>query len=132
MRMIIGATALRAAARLLLLLALALAAASSFFVPEAAAQKRIYISVDDHTDYMWSTDEAGYRDAFLQMLDYYLDQVGADYSLTAAGEPPGIWAGTAAPGLGLVGQVDLMSCGRCTTTPPRRTGTGRSGVSGRC
>ena len=39
-------------------------------------------------------------------VDYYLDQVGADYYLTAAGEPPGIWAGAAAPGLGLVGQVD--------------------------
>ena len=39
-------------------------------------------------------------------VDYYLDQVGADYYLTAAGEPPGIWGGSAAPGLGLVGQVD--------------------------
>jgi conjugative relaxase-like TrwC/TraI family protein len=39
-------------------------------------------------------------------VDYYLDQVGADYYLNAAGEPPGIWAGSAAPGLGLVGQVD--------------------------
>ena len=39
-------------------------------------------------------------------VDYYLDQVGADYYLTAAGEPPGIWAGKAAPGLGLSGKVD--------------------------
>ena len=39
-------------------------------------------------------------------VDYYLDQVGADYYLTAAGEPPGIWGGAAAPGLGLVGHVD--------------------------
>jgi hypothetical protein len=39
-------------------------------------------------------------------VDYYLDQVGADYYLTAAGEPPGVWAGSAAPGLGLVGLVD--------------------------
>jgi hypothetical protein len=39
-------------------------------------------------------------------VDYYLDQVGADYYLTAAGEPPGIWTGSAAPGLGLVGKVD--------------------------
>jgi conjugative relaxase-like TrwC/TraI family protein len=39
-------------------------------------------------------------------VDYYLDQVGADYYLSAAGEPPGIWAGAAAPGLGLVGLVD--------------------------
>jgi hypothetical protein len=39
-------------------------------------------------------------------VDYYLDQVGADYYLNAAGEPPGVWAGTAAPGLGLTGKVD--------------------------
>src|ERR1700745_2689201 len=39
-------------------------------------------------------------------VDYYLDQVGADYYLNAAGEPPGIWAGSAAPGLGLSGEVD--------------------------
>ena len=39
-------------------------------------------------------------------VDYYLDQVGADYYLSAAGEPPGIWAGSAAPGLGLTGEVD--------------------------
>ncbi|HVT67216.1 MAG TPA: MobF family relaxase, partial [Trebonia sp.] len=39
-------------------------------------------------------------------VDYYLDQVGADYYLSAAGEPPGIWAGSAAPVLGLAGEVD--------------------------
>ena len=38
-------------------------------------------------------------------VDYYLDQVGADYYLTAAGEPPGIWAGQGAATLGLRGQV---------------------------
>jgi conjugative relaxase-like TrwC/TraI family protein len=38
-------------------------------------------------------------------VDYYLDQVGADYYLTAAGEPPGIWAGRGAETLGLRGQV---------------------------
>jgi hypothetical protein len=40
-------------------------------------------------------------------VDYYLDQVavGADYYLDA-GEPPGIWAGVAAAGLGLSGEVD--------------------------
>src|SRR6185437_10510994 len=37
--------------------------------------------------------------------DYYLDQVGADYYLTAAGEPPGVWAGQGAKALGLRGQV---------------------------
>lgn len=83
MQTVIGAAALRAGARFLLLLALTLAAAASFCVPEAAAQKRIYISVDDHTDYMWRADEAGYQDAFLQMLDYYLN--AAD---TTAANPP--------------------------------------------
>jgi conjugative relaxase-like TrwC/TraI family protein len=39
-------------------------------------------------------------------VDYYLDQVGADYYLSAAGEPPGIWAGSAASGFGLAGEVD--------------------------
>ena len=38
-------------------------------------------------------------------VDYYLDQVGVDYYLTAAGEPPGIWAGKAAEALGLRGNV---------------------------
>ena len=38
-------------------------------------------------------------------VDYYLDQVGADYYLTAAGEPPGIWAGKGAEALGLRGKV---------------------------
>ena len=38
-------------------------------------------------------------------VDYYLDQVGADYYLTAAGEPPGIWAGQGAAALGLRGQA---------------------------
>ena len=38
-------------------------------------------------------------------VDYYLDQVGVDYYLTAAGEPPGIWAGKGAEALGLSGTV---------------------------
>ena len=38
-----------------------------------AIKKRIYIALDDHTDYMWTADEATYRQAFLQMLDYYLN-----------------------------------------------------------
>ena len=36
-------------------------------------------------------------------VDYYLDQVGVDYYLTASGEPPGIWAGKGAEALGLRG-----------------------------
>ena len=39
-------------------------------------------------------------------VDYYLDQVGADYYLTASGEPPGVWMGTGAENLGLTGEVD--------------------------
>jgi conjugative relaxase-like TrwC/TraI family protein len=39
-------------------------------------------------------------------VNYYLDQVGADYYLTAAGEPPGVWMGTAAEAMGLRGEVD--------------------------
>src|ERR1700733_15297988 len=43
-------------------------------------------------------------------VDYYLDQVGADYYLTAEGEPPGIWFGQGAADLGLSGEVgpDVM------------------------
>ncbi len=41
------------------------------------AQKRIYLAPDDHTDYMWSADEAGYQNAFLTMTDYYLDRMDA-------------------------------------------------------
>ncbi|MXS79082.1 glycoside hydrolase, partial [Nitrosomonas sp. JL21] len=43
----------------------------------AVAQKRIYLAPDDHTDYMWTADEAGYENAFLTMIDYYLDQMDA-------------------------------------------------------
>ncbi len=39
--------------------------------------KRIYIAPDDHTDYMWTAGEAEYQQAFLEMLDYYLDLVDA-------------------------------------------------------
>ncbi|MFN0119101.1 MAG: glycoside hydrolase [Blastocatellia bacterium] len=38
----------------------------------ARAQNRIYIAPDDHTDYVWTLDEEGYRNAFVLMLDYYL------------------------------------------------------------
>lgn len=40
----------------------------------SAQPKRIYIAPDDHTDYMWTADEESYRQAYLEMLDYYLDQ----------------------------------------------------------
>lgn len=35
---------------------------------------RIYIAPDDHTDFMWTADEQAYEQAYLKMLDYYLDQ----------------------------------------------------------
>lgn len=47
-------------------------------------QKRIYLAPDDHTDYMWTADEAEYQDVFLTTIDYYLDQMDA----TAASPPP--------------------------------------------
>ena len=41
----------------------------------AQAIKRIYLANDDHTDYMWTANEAQYDSAFVKMLDYYLDQI---------------------------------------------------------
>lgn len=35
-------------------------------------QKKIYIGLDDHTDYMWTGDEETYRNVFLETLDYYI------------------------------------------------------------
>jgi len=40
-----------------------------------AQQKRLYISNDDHTDYMWTANVAKYDSAFVHMLDYYLQQI---------------------------------------------------------
>jgi alpha-mannosidase len=42
-----------------------------------ASPKRIYIAADDHTDYFWTADEDTYRQAFLEMIDYYLDLADA-------------------------------------------------------
>jgi len=42
-----------------------------------AGQKRIYLAPDDHTDYFWSAGEDAYRDAFIHMIDYYLDLADA-------------------------------------------------------
>jgi alpha-mannosidase len=38
----------------------------------SAQQKKIYLAPDDHTDYMWSSNEDGYKQAFLETLDYYI------------------------------------------------------------
>ncbi|CAN5525079.1 hypothetical protein BH23BAC1_BH23BAC1_19940 [soil metagenome] len=45
-----------------------------------AQQKKIYLAIDDHTDYMWTANEAEYDSAFVNMLDYYLDQIDATNS----------------------------------------------------
>jgi alpha-mannosidase len=35
--------------------------------------KRLYIAADDHTDLFWTADLETYENAFIEMLDYYLD-----------------------------------------------------------
>lgn len=37
--------------------------------------KRLYLANDDHTDYMWTGNEAQYDTVFVRMLDYYLNQI---------------------------------------------------------
>jgi alpha-mannosidase len=49
----------------------------------AEPARRIYIAPDDHTDYMWSGNEEEYRQAFVEMIDYYLD-----LAEKTAGNPP--------------------------------------------
>lgn len=44
-------------------------------VAQAQTVKRLYIANDDHTDYMWTADQAKYDTAFVQMLDFYLHQI---------------------------------------------------------
>ncbi len=43
----------------------------------AAQQQRVYLAPDDHTDYWWSGTEAQYQQAFVDTLNYYLDQADA-------------------------------------------------------
>jgi len=45
--------------------------------------KRIYLANDNHTDYMWTANEAQYDSAFVKMLDYYLDQIDSTQSNTS-------------------------------------------------
>ena len=47
----------------------------AFAVQTVSAQKRFYIAPDDHTDYFWIADDTTYRQAFLTMLDYYLNKM---------------------------------------------------------
>jgi len=56
--------------RLLIFIVMCFVAVHSF-----AQQKRLYIADDNHTDYMWTADEAAYDTAFVKMLDYYLAQI---------------------------------------------------------
>lgn len=44
-------------------------------VNASAQPKRFYIAPDDHTDYFWVADDVRYRQAFLQMTDYYLNKM---------------------------------------------------------
>ncbi len=39
----------------------------------SGALKRIYLAPDDHTDLFWTANDASYREAFVRMIDYYLD-----------------------------------------------------------
>ena len=39
------------------------------------AQRSFYIAPDDHTDYFWVADDVTYRQAFLTMIDYYLNKM---------------------------------------------------------
>jgi alpha-mannosidase len=45
------------------------------FVLLAQPVKRLYLANDDHTDYMWTGNEAQYDTVFVRMLDYYLAQI---------------------------------------------------------
>jgi conjugative relaxase-like TrwC/TraI family protein len=61
-------------------------------------------------------------------VDYYLDQVGVDYYLTAAGEPPGIWAGKGAEALGLSGPVGADEASKQTMRALFHYGIGPDGT----
>ncbi|MBC7890503.1 MAG: glycoside hydrolase, partial [Ferruginibacter sp.] len=47
---------------------------------EAQPAKRLYIANDDHTDYMWTANEAKYDSAFVKMIDFYLSEIDATQS----------------------------------------------------
>lgn len=49
----------------------------------AAPPKRIYIANDEHTDYFWTADDLAYRQAFIDMLNFYMTQAEQ-----TAGNPP--------------------------------------------
>ena len=57
------------------LLAAAAAVALVTCAPALAAQKRIYLAPDDHTDMIWSAPESYYYPYFSNSLDWYLDRI---------------------------------------------------------
>lgn len=70
---------LRRALRLAVAIACAMGAAG------AAGQQKVYLANDNHTDIYWNADLATYENAFVDMLDYYLQK-----AKETAGEIPGI------------------------------------------
>ncbi len=51
------------------------------FAISAQEKNQLYISNDDHTDYMWTGNEKQYQEAFIKMLDYYITQSDKTASL---------------------------------------------------
>jgi alpha-mannosidase len=52
-----------------------LVAAWTGLAAQATPSRHIYISNDDHTDYMWTADAATYDRVFVEMLDFHLDLI---------------------------------------------------------
>jgi alpha-mannosidase len=46
---------------------------TSALIADETQPRRIYLALDDHTDYMWTADEETFRGVFVRTLDYYLD-----------------------------------------------------------
>lgn len=55
----------------------------------AQPAKRVFLASDAQTDYMWTADEETYRQAYLEMVDYYLDQ--ADRTAGEAADHQARW-----------------------------------------
>ena len=51
---------------------LLVASVCAFSCVAHAQQKHLYIANDDHTDFMWSADEATYERVFQEMIDFHL------------------------------------------------------------
>jgi alpha-mannosidase len=46
-----------------------------FYFHSSGQTRRLYIANDDHTDYMWTADEATYQKVFITTIDKYLKQI---------------------------------------------------------